>query len=118
MPTPRAASSSAGSIPSMPATVVWTIGSMLYSVRAISAGKNPMLRSSTPKAEAVSTLRAASAGTMSASRARLGMVWITPTVASTAWASDGRRVIQMPSGMLISAPSNSATSESCRCAVR
>ena len=46
---------------------------MLYSVSPMNAGRNPML----------CTPRAASAGTMIARSARLGIVWMTLAVPST-----------------------------------
>jgi len=60
----------------------------------------------------------ASAGTISASSARLGIVWITPATPSTSCAADLRRVIQIPSGTLMQVPISSATRESCRWAVK
>ncbi len=108
MPTPRAASVSAGSSPANPVTVFRSTGSTLYNVRPMNAGRNPMLRR--PSDE--------SAGTMTASSARLGTVWITLATASTGRSRRRLRVIAMPAGILTAAPASSANSVSCKCAVR
>ena len=61
---------------------------------------------------------AESAGTITASSARLGIVWITLATARTGRSRRRLRVITMPAGMLIAVPASSAKSASCRCAVR
>ena len=82
------------------------------------AGKLPMLLSSTSSTRAASAPSAASAGTMIASSARLGIVCTTLARPSTGASSARRRVTAMPSGTLASAPAPSATSVSWRCARR
>ena len=108
MPTARAASVSAGSTPPMPVTVLRSIGRMPYSVRPMKAGRNPMLCTSS----------AASSGTMIASRARLGTVWMTAAAPSTGRSSHRTRVTATPAGRLTAVLQSRASSVSCRCAVR
>ena len=108
MPTPRAASLRAGSTPAIPVTVFRSTGRIPYSVNPTMAGRNPMLCRS----------RAASTGTIAASRARLGTVWMIPARANDGCSSQAMRVAAMPSGTLIPALNSSASRVSCRCAVR
>ena len=82
MPMALAASTSAGSTPSTPATVLRTTGSIAYSVSAIPAGSAPRAGTAIP-AGCSSPPRATSTGTISASRARPGMVWTRPVSART-----------------------------------
>ena len=100
MPTPRAASFSAGSRPARPVTVFRRTGKTLYNVKPMNAGKKPMLLNPSDD----------SAGTITASSARLGIVWITLATASTGRSRRRLRVIAMPAGMLTAAPASSANS--------
>jgi hypothetical protein len=77
-------------------------------VSATSAGHAPI-----PRAPI-----AAKSGTITASSARPGMVWIALAAPSRAGSSARRRCTAMPSGIAISAAAQSAASESARCAER
>ena len=69
-----------------------------------------------PNQRSLSAPSAAKSGTISASSARPGIVWITPATPSSPGARRGRRVIAMPSGTAIAVAMASAPSESSRCA--
>ena len=108
MPTARAASVRAGSTPAMPVTVLRRMGSTPYNVRPMNAGRNPMACSSS----------AASSGTITASSARLGTVWMTAAAPRTGRSSHATRVTATPAGRLTAVLQSSASSVNCRCAVR
>ena len=77
-----------------------------------------MLRSSKPNVRCVSAPSAASAGTMMASSARPGMVWIRLVMPSSGVSSVRRRATAIPSGTAIATASSRAASVSWRCAVK
>jgi hypothetical protein len=77
-----------------------------------------MLGSSKPSRDALTPPRAASAGTITASRARLGMVCTTPAKPSTGPSRPRRRVTATPRGTLAAVASSSATRVSWRWATR
>ena len=108
MPTARAASVRAGSTPLMPVTVLRRTGRTPYSVRPMKAGRNPML----------CTFNAASSGTIAASRARLGTVWMTAAAPITGRSSHDTRVTATPTGRLTAVLQSRASKVSCRWAVR
>ena len=62
--------------------------------------------------------RAASTGTITASSARLGTVWMMPASARAGCSSHASREAAIPSGTLTPMLSSRASSVNCRCAVR
>ena len=72
------------------------------------AGSTPML----------GRLSMASAGTMIASSARLGTVWMMPATPRMGCSSQRTRVASRPSGTLTAVLAASAARVSCRCAVK
>src|SRR6185436_3371878 len=109
IPMPRAASTVAGSTPRSPVIALRRIGSSAYRVSAIAAGANPNDDSPMPR-----PWLAASSGTMSASSASPGTVWIAPATVITGPASRGRRASATASGSPIATATTSATSTSAR----
>ena len=62
--------------------------------------------------------RAASSGTITASRARLGTVWMTAAAPRTGRSSQRTRVTATPAGRLTAVLQSRASRVSCRWAVR
>jgi hypothetical protein len=111
MPSPRAASSSVGSIDRKPVTVFRSSGSMLYRISAAAAGQNPKAES-----DGKTCRRSRSnPGTIKASNASPGIACTTPAPVSTTQRKTRKRTASRDRGTLSATPTASATRLSPRC---